>query len=150
MYVCLSVSLQVRSWHVNPWTIPSRCMDVKIDSKKCARRSSKVSRYIMMILQPSASSSSTSSFPSATSPTISATGHTTAGFACQIAFSANGKFIASGDGEGKLHFWDWKSTKVYCKYRAHENGPCIGTIWHPIEPSWVATCGWDGVIKLWD
>ena len=39
-------------------------------------------------------------------------GHNTAGFACQISFSHNGQFVCSGDGKGKLHFWDWKTTKV--------------------------------------
>ena len=29
-----------------------------------------------------------------------------------LGFSPNGKFIMSGDGHGKLHFWDWKTTKV--------------------------------------
>ena len=39
-------------------------------------------------------------------------GHTNSGYACQIGFSPNGKFIMSGDGHGKLHVWDWKTTKV--------------------------------------
>lgn len=33
--------------------------------------------------------------------------------------------------------------------KAHDN-VCIGVEWHPIEPSKVVTCGWDGVLKLWD
>lgn len=78
------------------------------------------------------------------------TGHTIAGYACVPCFSPNGKFLCSGDGEGKLYFWDWKSGKMYNKYKAHDNGPTIGTAWHPIEPSLVASCGWDGIIKLWD
>lgn len=39
-------------------------------------------------------------------------GHNNAGFACQVAVSPNGRFVASGDGFGKLHFWDWKTCKV--------------------------------------
>ncbi len=77
-------------------------------------------------------------------------GHTIAGYACQMAFAPNSRFLASGDGEGKVHFWDWRTTRALAKYRAHDNGPCIGVQWHPVEPGMVATCGWDGLVKLWD
>jgi pre-mRNA-processing factor 17 len=77
-------------------------------------------------------------------------GHTNAGYACRMDFSPNGKYLASGDGEGRLFVWDWGSTNVYRKLSAHTDGPCIDVKWHPTEASWVATAGWDGIIKLWD
>ncbi|TMW65483.1 hypothetical protein Poli38472_008125 [Pythium oligandrum] len=77
-------------------------------------------------------------------------GHSNAGYACQLGYSPNGQFLVSGDGEGKLCVWDWKSTKMYKKLKAHDRGPCMGVAWHPLEPSQVVTCGWDGLIKLWD
>jgi len=77
-------------------------------------------------------------------------GHTVTGYACMPGFSPNGKFLMSGDGQGQLVFWDFKSTKLYRKLHAHSNGPCMQALWHPIEPSRVATCGWDGLIKYWD
>ena len=77
-------------------------------------------------------------------------GHNNSGYACQAGFSANGKFLISGDGFGNLNIWDWKSTQLVRKIPAHEGGPCMGAIWHPLQSSRVATCGWDGVIKLWD
>mmetsp|Transcript_24662 Transcript_24662/g.33817 ORF Transcript_24662/g.33817 Transcript_24662/m.33817 type:complete len:608 (-) Transcript_24662:351-2174(-) len=77
-------------------------------------------------------------------------GHLNAGYACQITFSPNGKYMASGDGEGRLYLWDWKSCKQLRRFRCHDDGPCIDAQWHPLEPSWIATAGWDGVIKLWD
>ena len=40
------------------------------------------------------------------------TGHNNSGYACKVGFSPNGKFLVSGDGLGKLHVWDWKTTKV--------------------------------------
>jgi pre-mRNA-processing factor 17 len=76
-------------------------------------------------------------------------GHNNAGYACQIGFSHNGNYVSSGDGFGMLYVWDWKNTRLYTKFQAHDNGPCIGNIWHPIHSSWMATCGWDGLVKLW-
>lgn len=77
-------------------------------------------------------------------------GHVNSGYACQVGFSPNGQFVISGDGQGKLNIWDWRTTKSYQKIHAHDSGPCIGATWHPLQPSWIATCGWDSVIKLWD
>ncbi|KAL9226328.1 hypothetical protein vseg_002156 [Gypsophila vaccaria] len=76
-------------------------------------------------------------------------GHIAAGYACQVNFSPDGRFVMSGDGEGKMWFWDWKTCKVFRSMRCHE-GVCIGCEWHPLETSKVATCGWDGLIKFWD
>lgn len=76
-------------------------------------------------------------------------GHISAGYACQVNFSPDGRFVMSGDGEGKCWFWDWKSCKVFKTLRCHQ-GVCIGCEWHPLEQSKVATCGWDGAIHYWD
>jgi pre-mRNA-processing factor 17 len=77
-------------------------------------------------------------------------GHVGSGYACQPAFSPDGRFLGSGDGDGNAWFWDWRTNRVLNKFKAHDNGPSVGMSWHPLQPSWVATCGWDGVIKLWD
>lgn len=58
-------------------------------------------------------------------------------------------YLISGDADGKVYVWDWKTTKLYNKFKAHDD-VCIGVLWHPHETSKVATCGWDGVIKYWD
>nr|GEU58440.1 pre-mRNA-processing factor 17 isoform X1 [Tanacetum cinerariifolium] len=76
-------------------------------------------------------------------------GHVVAGYACQVNFSPDGRFVMSGDGEGRCWFWDWKSCKVFRTLKCHES-VCIGAEWHPLEQSKVATCGWDGLIKYWD
>lgn len=40
------------------------------------------------------------------------TGHLVAGYACQVNFSPDGRFIMSGDSEGNMWFWDWKSCRM--------------------------------------
>lgn len=40
-------------------------------------------------------------------------GHVSAGYACGVTFSADGQFLASGDAEGRVFFWDWKTAKSY-------------------------------------
>ncbi|CAN1320942.1 Pre-mRNA-processing factor 17 [Linum perenne] len=75
-------------------------------------------------------------------------GHIVSGYACQVNFSPDGRFVMSGDGEGRCWFWDWKSCKVFRTLKCHDK-VCIGAEWHPLETSKVATCGWDGLIKYW-
>uniref|UniRef100_A0A0L8HL56 Uncharacterized protein n=1 Tax=Octopus bimaculoides TaxID=37653 RepID=A0A0L8HL56_OCTBM len=58
-------------------------------------------------------------------------------------------YIICGDADGKLYIWDWKTTKLYCQFKAHDD-VCVATLWHPHETSKVATAGWDGIIKFWD
>ncbi|KAJ3414503.1 pre-mRNA-processing factor 17 [Chytridiales sp. JEL 0842] len=52
-------------------------------------------------------------------------GHLVAGYACQPGFSPDGRFLMSGDSEGRMWFWDWKTTKVLKKFKAHD-GVVIG------------------------
>lgn len=77
------------------------------------------------------------------------TGHMVAGYACQLDFSPDMSYLVSGDADGKCYIWDWKTTKLYKKWKAHDN-VCISVLWHPHEPSKLLTAGWDGIIKYWD
>ena len=77
------------------------------------------------------------------------TGHQAAGDACQVAVSGDGQWVASGDGEGKMWVWDWKTSRVMKRIKCHD-GVMIGCVWNENTTSQLATCGWDGLIKLWD
>lgn len=76
-------------------------------------------------------------------------GHMVAGYACSLDFAPDMSYIVSGDADGKCYVWDWKSTKLYKKWKAHDT-VCISALWHPHETSKIATAGWDGLIKYWD
>ncbi|EFA85677.1 WD40 repeat-containing protein [Heterostelium album PN500] len=80
-------------------------------------------------------------------------GHTNAGYACQLNFSPDGKYIVSGDASGKAYFWDWKTSKVYKTLQAHDD-VCIGIEWHPIESSKVnnvtETCCYKNTLSSWE
>ncbi|KAJ2773274.1 hypothetical protein IWQ56_001053, partial [Coemansia nantahalensis] len=77
------------------------------------------------------------------------TGHLTAGFACQPALSPDGRILVSGDSEGGVWCWDWQTCRVVERWRGHDK-VAIGAAWHPREASRVATCSWDGSVRLWD
>ncbi|KAI9572692.1 WD40 repeat-like protein [Boletus coccyginus] len=76
-------------------------------------------------------------------------GHSVAGYACQVGFSPDGKWISSGDSEGNVVFWDWKSGRIKSRLKAHSK-VVIAHEWLPHETSKVVTASWDGLIKLWD
>jgi pre-mRNA-processing factor 17 len=76
-------------------------------------------------------------------------GHSVAGYACQVGFSPDGKWISSGDGEGNVVFWDWKTGSIKSRLKAHKQ-VVIAHEWLPHETSKVVTASWDGLIKLWD
>lgn len=76
-------------------------------------------------------------------------GHAIAGYACQVGFSPDGKWISSGDGEGNMIFWEWKTGRIKSRLKAHSK-VVIAHEWLPHETSKVITASWDNLIKLWD
>jgi pre-mRNA-processing factor 17 len=75
-------------------------------------------------------------------------GHLNSGYSVEVKVSPDGQFVASGDHDGRVFFYDWKSAKVYSVLHAHDN-VCVGMDWHPNDSSKFVTCSWDGLVKLW-
>ena len=58
-------------------------------------------------------------------------------------------YVISGDADGRVIFWDWKTKRIFERIKAH-NKVCMDVKWHPHETSKILTCGYDNLIKLWD
>jgi pre-mRNA-processing factor 17 len=76
-------------------------------------------------------------------------GHMNSGYACAMDYSPDMSYMISGDSAGKVFVWNFKTNGMVARWKAHDQ-VCIGSLWHPHEPSKVVTCGWDNVIKMWD
>lgn len=59
-------------------------------------------------------------------------GHTIAGYACEVGFSPDGRFLSSGDGNGSMVFWDWKSCRISKRLKCHDQ-VVISHAWLPHE-----------------
>lgn len=76
-------------------------------------------------------------------------GHSTAGHACEPHFSPDGRFLSSGDAQGNLVIWDWKTSRISTRIKVHQK-PLISHAWLPHETSKIVTSSWDGTIRLLD
>jgi pre-mRNA-processing factor 17 len=96
-------------------------------------------------------------------------GHSVAGYACQVGFSPDGKWISSGDSTGNVVFWDWKTGRIKSRLKAHSKvviaHEWLGHESVSVDLDWtglgfrnvanvccqskVITASWDGLIKLW-
>lgn len=96
-------------------------------------------------------------------------GHLSAGYPIQVAFSPDGKYLMSGDANGYAYFWDWKTCSLKSKFKASlmsyedknssskkkDGGSTQGSVItciaaHPQETSKVATAGKEAAISYWD
>lgn len=76
-------------------------------------------------------------------------GHQNSGYSIGLTTSSkNGNFIASGDQDGRIFFWDWKKCSNLFVMNAHEK-VTIDVDWSPNEKGMLASCSWDGTVRLW-
>ena len=63
-------------------------------------------------------------------------------------FSPDGRIVSSGSADGKIFFYDHLTSRVIRTLDAH-SAPCMDVAYHPTLPCCVASCGWDGQVKVW-
>ncbi|XP_027919226.1 WD repeat-containing protein 25 [Vigna unguiculata] len=76
-------------------------------------------------------------------------GHVISGFPIKCSFSLDGKKLASGSSDGSIFLYDYQSSKVVKKIKAHDQA-CIDVAFHPIIPNVIASCSWDGSILVFE
>lgn len=75
-------------------------------------------------------------------------GHMSAGYQVGLGFSPDGRWLASGDGIGRVWVWDWKSGRAVRSGVGHK-GVCAGVAWGAGGGSDLLSWGWDGCVKAW-
>ncbi|KAG4103421.1 WD40 repeat-like protein [Neocallimastix lanati (nom. inval.)] len=82
--------------------------------------------------------------------------HQVSGNRIQCNFSPNGKYVGSGSSDGKLYFYDWKSSKCVktLDYGVHSGATCMDVAWCPQPQKYgyacVASADTKGRIALWN
>nr|XP_055027403.1 WD repeat-containing protein 25 isoform X1 [Misgurnus anguillicaudatus] len=75
-------------------------------------------------------------------------GHKVEGFAVHCGFSTDGSVLVSGSSTGSVHFYDFQSSRTLKTLQAHDHA-CVCAALHPVLPGAMATCDWEGEIKIW-
>ena len=60
----------------------------------------------------------------------------------------DGSKVISGDIEGKVHIYDYKSSKQLRTLNVFSSA-CMDVAVHPKLPSTLAMCSWDGEVSFW-
>jgi pre-mRNA-processing factor 17 len=66
-----------------------------------------------------------------------------------MAVSPDGSFVASGDADGSLFIWDWKTAALRKTFQLHDQ-VVVKADWSPLNPSQIVTASWDNSMSLLD
>ena len=57
--------------------------------------------------------------------------------------------MVTGSADGYVYFYNYSSTQLIKKHASHKR-VCSDVVYHPSLPSVVATCGWDGIVSIFE
>lgn len=75
--------------------------------------------------------------------------HHTQGYPIKFDISPDGNIIASGSNNGDVYLYNWLSGKLVLKFKNFHH-PCIDISYHPMLPTVMATCSWNGEMSIWE
>ena len=65
-----------------------------------------------------------------------------------LAFSTDGRLLASGGWDGSLNVWDWRTQTQLAAIAGHDD--IILAVTFSPDGNCLASAGYDQVVKLWD
>lgn len=75
--------------------------------------------------------------------------HGVSGFPIKCSFSLDGQKLVTGSSDGSIYFYDYKSSELIRKVKAHEQA-CVDIAVHPIIPNVIASCSWNGEVSVFE
>ena len=75
-------------------------------------------------------------------------GHKVLGYRVGVDISPCGSLLCSGDANGQVFFYNYKTSKVLSVRNAYKSA-CVGCKFNPGLSSSIATCSWDGQVTIW-
>lgn len=75
--------------------------------------------------------------------------HEVSGFPIRCNFSHDGELLVTGSADGYIYFYSYRSSKVLRRIQAHGHA-CTDVVYHPLIPSVVASCSWDGAVSIFE
>ncbi|XP_008050258.1 WD repeat-containing protein 25 [Carlito syrichta] len=75
-------------------------------------------------------------------------GHKVEGYSVGCECSPCGDLLVTGSADGRVLMYSFRTASRACMLQAHTQA-CVGTTYHPVLPSVLATCSWGGEVKVW-
>src|SRR6266702_3754784 len=76
--------------------------------------------------------------------TLEGHGHAVVG----LAYSRNGRWVASASRDGTAKVWDANSGQDLLTFRGHQ--AALTAVAWTSDGRWVASASWDGTVRVWD
>ncbi|XP_029092396.1 WD repeat-containing protein 25 isoform X1 [Monodon monoceros] len=75
-------------------------------------------------------------------------GHKVEGYSVGCECSPDGDLLLTGSADGRVLVYSFRTASRARTLHGHTQA-CVGTTFHPVLPSILATCSWEGDVKIW-
>ncbi|KAM9202500.1 WD repeat-containing protein 25 isoform 1-T2 [Dugong dugon] len=75
-------------------------------------------------------------------------GHKVEGYAVGCECSPDGDLLVTGSADGRVLLYSFRTARRARVLQGHTQA-CVGATFHPLLPSALATCSWEGDVKVW-